>query len=103
MRAATLSGVAEILSSVGPVASSRCSRSRMAIVPENRRLFGPMTVLENLQMGAYLTGGGTEEDYERVYTLFPLLYERRSQLAGWCPPCSWPGAWPTRWRSPSSW
>ena len=30
----------------------------MAIVPENRRLFGPMTVLENLQMGAYLRGGG---------------------------------------------
>jgi branched-chain amino acid transport system ATP-binding protein len=54
----------------------------MAIVPENRRLFGPMTVLENLQMGAYLTGGGTDEDYQRVYSLFPLLYERRSQLAG---------------------
>src|SRR6185503_9952202 len=30
---------------------------------------------------AYLTGGGTDEDYERVYTLFPRLYERRSQLA----------------------
>ena len=54
----------------------------MAIVPENRRLFGPMTVLENLQMGAFLTGGGKKEDYERVYSLFPLLYERRSQLAG---------------------
>jgi len=54
----------------------------LAIVPENRRLFGPMTVLENLQMGAFLTGGGAEEDYERVYSLFPLLYERRSQLAG---------------------
>ena len=54
----------------------------MAIVPENRRLFGPMTVLENLQMGAYLHGGGDPEDYERVYTLFPLLYERRGQLAG---------------------
>jgi len=54
----------------------------MAIVPENRRLFGPMTVLENLQMGAYLTGGGTQEDYDRVYTLFPRLHERRSQLAG---------------------
>jgi branched-chain amino acid transport system ATP-binding protein len=54
----------------------------MAIVPENRRLFGPMTILENLQMGAYLTKGGTKEDYERVYSLFPLLYERRSQLAG---------------------
>jgi len=54
----------------------------LAIVPENRRLFGPMTVLENLQMGAYLTGGGEPQDYERVYSLFPLLYERRSQLAG---------------------
>jgi branched-chain amino acid transport system ATP-binding protein len=54
----------------------------MAIVPENRRLFGPMTVLENLQMGAYLHGGGTKEDFDRVYELFPLLHERRSQLAG---------------------
>ncbi len=54
----------------------------MAIVPENRRLFGPMTVLENLQMGAYLHGGGRPEDYERVYSLFPLLHQRRTQLAG---------------------
>jgi branched-chain amino acid transport system ATP-binding protein len=56
----------------------------IAIVPENRRLFAPMTVLENLQMGAYLTknGQGQKEDFERVYTLFPLLHERRSQLAG---------------------
>jgi branched-chain amino acid transport system ATP-binding protein len=54
----------------------------IAIVPENRRLFAPMTVLENLEMGAYLRGGGDREDYERVYSLFPLLYERRSQLAG---------------------
>jgi branched-chain amino acid transport system ATP-binding protein len=57
-------------------------RKGMAIVPENRRLFGPMTVLENLQMGAYLHGGGTKEDFDRVYTLFPLLHERRTQLAG---------------------
>ena len=54
----------------------------LAIVPENRRLFAPMTVLENLELGAYLRGGGDEEDFERVYDLFPLLYERRSQLAG---------------------
>jgi branched-chain amino acid transport system ATP-binding protein len=56
----------------------------MAIVPENRRLFGPMTVLENLEMGAYLNreGSGRKEDLERVYSLFPLCYERRSQLAG---------------------
>jgi branched-chain amino acid transport system ATP-binding protein len=57
-------------------------RRGIAIVPENRRLFGPMTVAENLKMGAYLTGGGTKEDFERIYGLFPLLYERRSQLAG---------------------
>ena len=57
-------------------------RKGMAIVPENRRLFAPMTVLENLQMGAYLHGGGTKEDFDRVYELFPLLHERRSQLAG---------------------
>jgi branched-chain amino acid transport system ATP-binding protein len=54
----------------------------IAIVPENRRLFGPMTVLENLQMGAYLHGGGTKESFDRVYELFPLLRDRRSQLAG---------------------
>ena len=54
----------------------------IAIVPENRRLFGPMTVLENLEMGAYLHGSGAKEDFDRVYTLFPLLHERRKQLAG---------------------
>jgi branched-chain amino acid transport system ATP-binding protein len=54
----------------------------MAIVPENRRLFAPMTVLENLEMGAYLHRGGRKEDFDRVYSLFPLLHERRSQLAG---------------------
>jgi branched-chain amino acid transport system ATP-binding protein len=54
----------------------------MAIVPENRRLFAPMSVRENLEMGAYLHGGGKQEDWDRVYTLFPLLHERRAQLAG---------------------
>ena len=57
-------------------------RKGMAIVPENRRLFAPMTVLENLKMGAYLRGGGEPEDYERVYELFPRVYERKEQLAG---------------------
>src|SRR2546429_3472016 len=54
----------------------------LAIVPENRRLFAPMTVLENLEMGAYLRGGGSKEDFDRVYELFPLLHDRRAQLAG---------------------
>src|SRR5205085_11906129 len=54
----------------------------MAIVPENRRLFAPMSVQENLEMGAYLQGGAKKEDLERVYSLFPLLKERRRQIAG---------------------
>jgi branched-chain amino acid transport system ATP-binding protein len=58
-------------------------RRGLAIVPENRRLFGPMTVLENLEMGAYLRPkADLRDEFERVYSLFPLLYERRSQLAG---------------------
>jgi branched-chain amino acid transport system ATP-binding protein len=54
----------------------------MAIVPENRRVFAPMTVLENLEMGAYLRKDDVSGDFERVYGLFPVLYERRTQLAG---------------------
>jgi branched-chain amino acid transport system ATP-binding protein len=55
----------------------------VAIVPENRRLFGDMSVRENLELGAVLRRGEPlEADFERVYTLFPRLYERRDQLAG---------------------
>jgi branched-chain amino acid transport system ATP-binding protein len=54
----------------------------MAIVPENRRLFAPMTVLENLEMGAYLRKNGRDEALERVFELFPVLRDRRKQLAG---------------------
>ena len=62
--------------------SHRIARG-MAIVPENRRLFGPMTVLENLEMGAYLRPRADfREDLDRVFATFPLLAERRKQLAG---------------------
>ena len=55
----------------------------LAIVPENRRLFGPMSVFENLEMGAYLRPkADLKEEFDRVYELFPLLHERRAQLAG---------------------
>jgi branched-chain amino acid transport system ATP-binding protein len=58
-------------------------RRGLAIVPENRRLFGPMTVLQNLELGAYLRPRSElKDEYERVYSLFPVLYERRHQLAG---------------------
>ncbi|MGH3264250.1 MAG: ABC transporter ATP-binding protein [Trebonia sp.] len=55
----------------------------LAIVPENRRLFGHMTVLENLELGAVLADPATfKADLDRVHTLFPRLHERRAQLAG---------------------
>jgi branched-chain amino acid transport system ATP-binding protein len=66
----------------GRTTSYRIGRG-IAIVPENRRLFSPMSVLENLEMGAYLQRGrDLKEDLERVYALFPVLHERRNQLAG---------------------
>ena len=55
----------------------------IAIVPENRRLFGDMTVRENLELGAVLRRGESlADDLDRVHTLFPRLHERADQLAG---------------------
>ena len=56
----------------------------IAPVPEARRLFPRMTVLENLEMGAYTRNDrdGIDEDLERVYELFPRVKERLSQQAG---------------------
>jgi branched-chain amino acid transport system ATP-binding protein len=66
----------------GRTTSYRIARG-VAIVPENRRLFAPMTVYENLEMGAYLRGKeGFDESLERVFELFPVLKDRRKQLAG---------------------
>ncbi len=55
----------------------------LAIVPENRRLFGQMTVRENLELGAVLRGRDKlDDDFARIHELFPRLLERRHQLAG---------------------
>ena len=53
-------------------------------VPEGRHVFSNMSVMENLDMGAYLRKDkdGIEKDRKRVFELFPRLYERRSQMAG---------------------
>jgi branched-chain amino acid transport system ATP-binding protein len=51
--------------------------------PEGRRIFPRMTVKENLEMGAYARrGGGLSEDFDRVFSLFPVLKERISQPGG---------------------
>ncbi len=55
----------------------------IAIVPENRRLFGQLTVRENLELGAVLRGRDKlDDDFDRIHALFPRLLERRGQLAG---------------------
>ncbi len=56
----------------------------ISIVPENRRIFPDMSVLENLEMGAYLRRdrGALAEDMERVFGLFPRLKERLRQAGG---------------------
>jgi branched-chain amino acid transport system ATP-binding protein len=51
-------------------------------VPEGRRVFAAMSIKENLSMGAYLRKGSVAEDEERVFTLFPVLKQRISQMAG---------------------
>src|SRR2546425_3967358 len=59
-------------------------RSGMALVPEARRIFPRMTVLENLEMGAYSRNNRAEikQDMERVYQIFPRIKERLKQVAG---------------------
>lgn len=56
----------------------------ISLVPENRRIFGRMTIMENLLMGAYQRRdeAGIREDMARIYDLFPRLKERRRQLGG---------------------
>ena len=69
---------------IGKMSTADRVKRGIAPVLEARRLFTRMTVYENLEMGAYLRKRGPEfnEDLERVYTLFPRVKERRTQIAG---------------------
>jgi branched-chain amino acid transport system ATP-binding protein len=51
-------------------------------VPEGRRIFPRMSVVENLEMGAYQRKGSLKDDIARVFSLFPVLEERKSQEGG---------------------
>ena len=56
----------------------------LAMVPEGRGVFARMTIIENLQMGAYIRSDKPEiaADMEKMFTIFPRLRERKDQLAG---------------------
>ena len=54
----------------------------LAHVPEGRRIFLNMTVMENLEMGAYSKGKVSSEDLDKIFQRFPRLKERRKQIAG---------------------
>ena len=54
----------------------------IALVPEGRRVFANLTVLENIKIGGYLRKDSLDEDIEKMYSLFPILKERNWQLAG---------------------
>lgn len=54
----------------------------MGFVPQTSNIFTSMTVEENLEMGAFLREGDINETMEQVYTLFPILKDKRRQAAG---------------------
>ena len=67
------------------LSASELLKLGIAHVPEGRRLFSAMSVEDNLLMGAYARTASKSEvrrDMERVYTIFPKLFERRTQAAG---------------------
>jgi branched-chain amino acid transport system ATP-binding protein len=93
-KSTTLKALAGLLTCSGKVhyqqtsllhrASHQRVQDGIALVPEGRGVFARMSVLENLQMGAYSRNNDKEmvQDIERIYELFPRLAERRTQLAG---------------------
>jgi branched-chain amino acid transport system ATP-binding protein len=69
---------------ISGVAAQDIVKLGISQVPEGRRVFANMSVLENLELGAYIRNDkkGIQEDMEKVFLRFPRLSERRSQLAG---------------------
>src|SRR5690606_10306997 len=70
--------------SIAGEAPYRLVEQGLAMVPEGRGVFARMSILENLQMGAFTRRdhAGIKADLERMFEIFPRLRERASQLAG---------------------
>ena len=56
--------------------------SGISFVPQTMNIFNELTVRENLEMGAYLREDDLDETFEEMYSLFPILYEKKEQMAG---------------------
>jgi branched-chain amino acid transport system ATP-binding protein len=70
---------------IGRCDTSDIVRRGIAIVPEGRRIFAPLTIEENLRMGAEArrsTGAEYVDDLERIFSMFPVLKERRHDVGG---------------------
>ena len=69
---------------IGGMAAQNVVKLGISQVPEGRRIFANMTVMENLELGAFIRSdkAGIAQDLDRVFGRFPRLAERRSQLAG---------------------
>ncbi len=79
------SGTIEYMgASIKGVAPHELLKRGLVMVPEGRGVFARMTIIENLQMGAYIRNDKNkiQRDIEEVFTFFPRLKERASQLAG---------------------
>jgi branched-chain amino acid transport system ATP-binding protein len=70
--------------SIGGMDTLKIVERGIALVPEGRRVFPNLTVIENLRIGAYMRSdkAGIEQDIEHIHALFPRLKERHWQLAG---------------------
>lgn len=64
------------------LSAEKVVKSGITLVPEGRRIFPDLTVLENIKIGAYLRRDSLDEDIKWVYDLFPRLKERSWQMAG---------------------
>lgn len=69
---------------IGRLKSQKRVARGITQVPEGRQVFGPMSVADNLALGAYTrgTGAAVDRDLEWIYGLFPILAEKRRQAAG---------------------
>jgi branched-chain amino acid transport system ATP-binding protein len=67
---------------ISDVPAHKIAGMGVAQAPEGRRIFNRMSVMENLELGAYMHGKPNPDDLARVFGLFPRLEERKSQIAG---------------------